>query len=207
MMKLFNKQMLASTPLASTPLSERIFKTYDSYVMVFRNQKSLEKAIKLMQSADQEILDIQSPHYIEIENLKESKLLDKYGIIAGISGVTGFILISLLNLYVTGKPHLILGNKSMLPIMEYVPVLFTVSILFSALGLLLAFCIKNHLLPGQQNQISDKLASSENYILIISKKLSLNELKNIMKDMECSNISEYTFIEQNISIPLPLKMT
>jgi hypothetical protein len=206
MKKLFNKQMLASTPLASTPLSVRIFNTYDSFVIVFNDQDSLEKAIDIMQSADQEILDIQSPHYIEIEKLKESKKPINYGIIAGISGVTGFILISLLILYVMGKPQLLIGNKGLSPIMAYVPVLFTVSILFSALGLLFAFCIKNHLLPGQQNQVSDKLASSENYIMIILKKLSQNELENMLKDIEYINIFEHPFIEQNINLPFPLKM-
>ena len=185
---------------------KKLFKTHDSFVMVFGDQQSLGLAIDLMQSAGQEILAVQSPHYIEIKNLNKSKKPVKYGIIAGISGVIGFILISLLIYYIMNKPPLLLGNKSALPIMAYVPVLFTISILFTALGLFLAFTIKNHLIPGQQNQITDKNVSDDHYILIISKKLNKNELENMLGDVKAENIFEHTFAEQNINLPLPLKM-
>jgi hypothetical protein len=174
--------------------------------MVFKSHEVLEKAIDLMKLSGQKILDIQSPHYIYIKTFKESKKETKFGIIAGISGFIGFILVSLVIFYVMGNPHLLLGNKSALPVMSYVPVLFTLSILFSALGLVLAFSIKHHLLPGQQNQVTDKKASDDHYVLIISKKLNRKELENMLGDIKTESIFEHTFIEQNINLPLPLKI-
>jgi hypothetical protein len=184
---------------------KKLFNKNDSFVIVIRDQQSLSLAIDLLQSAGQEILDVQSPHYIEIKSLNKSKQVLKYGIIAGISGLIGFILICLLIYYIMSKPHLILGNSSVLSIMAYVPVLFTISILFSALGLFLAFTIKNHLLPGQQNQSTVKKVSDDHYILIISKKLNRNELENILSVVKTDNIFEHSFIKQNINLPLPLK--
>ena len=185
---------------------KKLFNTYDSFVLVFRDKKPLENGIEKVQSSGQEILDIQSTHFIDIKKLKETKKPDRYGIISGISGAIGLILISLLIFYVMGKPQLLLGNKGSLPIMAYVPVLFTVSILFSALGLILAFSIRNHLLPGQQNQIIDKLVSSEHYVLMIYKKMTRDELEDLIRDIDYTNIFEHKFIEQNISLPLPLKV-
>lgn len=185
---------------------KKLFNTYESFVMVFKDQADLEKAIQLLQSAEQEIIDIQSPHFIQIKNLKPIKKHINFGIISGISGVIGCVLISLLIFYVMSKPHLLLGNKGALPIMAYIPILFTVSILFSGLGLLLTFGIKNHLLPGQQNQITDKLTSCEHYLLIIQKKTSLEVLKNMIPNIDILDIYEHKFIEQNFSLPLPLKI-
>ena len=185
---------------------KKLFKTSDSFVIAFKDLQALEKAIGIMQSASQEILDIQSPHFIKIKNLEESKKPDRYGIIAGISGSVGLLLISLLIFYVMGKPHLLLGNKGSFPIMAYVPILFTVSILFSGAGLLLAFSLKNHLLPGQQNQIIEKLSSNDHYLLIILKKINHDELDHLISDIDVSTIFEYKFIEQHVRLPIPVKI-
>lgn len=204
--KLVNNNKLTKESVASPPLSESIFTSFNSYVLVFDNQQSLEKAIEMMQLGGQKILDIQSPHYIHFNCLKKPMKSDRYGIISGISGVVGLVLMALLIFYVMGTPQLLLGNKSVFPFMDYIPVLFTVSILCSGLGLMLAFGIKNHLLPGQQNQIIDHLVTSDHYLLIIHKKLSLDELKNKMADIDTTKIYEHTFIKQNIGLPLALKI-
>ena len=204
--KLLNKNILVKAKMASTPLNEVIFSSYNSFVLVFDNQQSLDKAIGMLQLADQEILDVQSPHYINVKGLNKTRKSDSYGIISGICGVVGLGLMALLIFYVMSKPQLLLGNKGSFPIMDYIPVLFTVSILFSGLGLWLAFGIKNHLLPGQQNQIIDPLATSDHYLLIIHKNLSLDELKNQMAKIDTITIFEHKFIQQNICLPLALKM-
>jgi len=185
---------------------KKLFNTYDSFVMNFKSQQDLEKALNILQLARHDILDIQSPHYIALNNLPKKVKQTPYGIIAGMSGAVGFILISMLIFYVMSKPQLMFGNKGSLPIMAYIPVLFTVSILFSGIGLLLAFSYKNHLLPGQQNQLIYPLDTSENYILIIGKKMNLGELQKLISDIDTVAIFEYKFMEQNIHLALPLKV-
>jgi hypothetical protein len=186
---------------------KKLFNTYDSFVVVIKNRDDLEKAIDIIQTKQQEILDIQSPHYINVRNLKGTKKVSNYGIIAGISGLIGLLSISFLIFNVMTNPHLLMGNMLTNQIAAYIPVLFTIMILFAGLGLVIAFGIKNHLLPGQKNKIIDKYVSDDHYILIILKKISRTELEQMISGIEISDIFECKFIKQNINLPIPLRIS
>jgi hypothetical protein len=193
----------------SAKLSSRIdwlISNRHSIVIALKNQDSIEKAIDVLQNAGQHVIDIHSPHFIHLKSIAPKKKSPGYGYIAGIGGILGFLLMLLLILYVMNKPRLLLGNMSRMHGMEFIPVLFTVSILMAGLALLFAFSLKNHLLPGQQNQIIDPLCSNDTYLIIIEKNMSLSDLKTLLADIDFTDIYEHPFLKQHADLPLPLKI-
>ena len=60
-----------------------------------------------------------------------------------------------------------IGGKPAVPMPNYVPITFELTILFCALGMVATFFFRNHLFPGRAPRVMDLRATDDRFILAV----------------------------------------
>ncbi|MBE8713421.1 DUF3341 domain-containing protein [Sphingobacterium hungaricum] len=83
-------------------------------------------------------------------------------------GTLGFLLgFSLLYYTMAYDWPMNIGGKPSLPLPNFVPVTFEVTILICALGMVATFFFRNHLFPGRTPRVMDLRASDDRFVIAI----------------------------------------
>jgi len=134
----------------------------------FADPDEMMHGIDKLQANNISIYDCFTPmpiHGIEAKlGVKPSRL----PIAAFIFGITGTILgFSLLFYTMAYDWPMNIGGKPSMPLPNFVPVTFEVTILICALGMVATFFFRNHLFPGRAPRVMDLRATDDRFIIAI----------------------------------------
>jgi len=166
-------------------------------VGIFDDEDVVLHAIPEIRNAGVKILEVFTPFPIhgldEVLGYKRSKI----DIAAFMFGLTGFILgITMISYMLYFDWPMNIGGKSNLPIPDFVPVTFELTVLCTAFGMVITFLIISGLLPGKKPVHFDIRCTDHKFVMAIelsSNKLSDEEIRGILtaNGAEEVNVKEF----------------
>ncbi len=151
----------------------------------FEHPDDLMDGIDRLQKNNVSIYDVYTPMPIHgIEN-KLGVPPSRLPIVAFICGITGTISgISLLYYTMHKDWPMNIGGKPSLPMPNFVPVTFELTILFCALGMVAAFYFRNHLFPGRAPRVMDLRATNDRFVIAIDARSNSDhgQIDNLLRE-------------------------
>ena len=151
----------------------------------FADPDDLMHGIDKLQANNISIYDCFTPmpiHGIEAKlGVKPSRL----PIAAFVFGALGTVLVFSLLFYTMAYDWpMNIGGKPSLPLPNFVPVTFEVTILICALGMVATFFFRNHLFPGRAPRVMDLRASDDRFILAVDARENADHalIDNLLKE-------------------------
>ena len=142
----------------------------------FEDEKVLFPAVKNVRRAGYKIHDVYTPFPVHgldhALGLRETSL-HTMGFIYGITGTIvavwgmGWIFASDWPLNIGGKPHFALP--------AFIPIVFELTVLFAAVGMVLTFCYLNQLMPGVKKHHFSMRATDDAFVMVIELTAKSNE--------------------------------
>ena len=161
----------------------------EKYIIgLFDHEDSLVKAVRAFRTAGIEITDALTPfpvHGLEHELGYEDTRLHTAGFMFGATGlITALVLmffISTMN-YPTNY-----GGKPFFALPAFIPITFELTILMASVGMVVTYCIRNGLFPGNVPRIYDERITDDRFALTFevddSRSLGeLNSIKALLRD-------------------------
>lgn len=161
----------------------------EKYIIgLFDHEDSLVKAVRAFRAAGIEITDALTPfpvHGLEHELGYEDTRLHTAGFMFGVTGlITALVLmffISTMN-YPTNY-----GGKPYFALPAFIPITFELTILMASVGMVVTYCIRNGLFPGNVPRIFDERITDDRFALTFqvddSRSLGeLNSIKALLRD-------------------------
>lgn len=134
----------------------------------FEEEEVLFPAVKNVRRAGYKLHDIYTPYPVHgldhAMGLRETSL-HTAGFIYGILGLTtalagmGWIFTTDWPLNIGGKPHF--------PLPAFIPIAFELTVLFSAVGMVMTFCYLNQLMPGVKKHHFSMRATDDAFVMVI----------------------------------------
>ena len=134
----------------------------------FEEENVLFPAVKNVRRAGYKLHDVYTPYPVHgldhAMGLRETSL-HTMGFIYGILGLTtaiagmGWIFTTDWPLNIGGKPHF--------PLPAYIPIAFELTVLFSAVGMVMTFCYLNQLMPGVKKHHFSMRATDDAFVMVI----------------------------------------
>lgn len=145
-------------------------------VGTFEDENVLFPAVKNVRRAGYKIHDVYTPYPVHgldhALGLRETSL-HTAGFIYGITGLTiaiwgmGWIFTTDWPLNIGGKPHF--------PLPAFIPIAFELTVLFSAVGMVLTYCYLNQLMPGVKKHHFSLRATDDAFVMVIECPPGANE--------------------------------
>jgi len=151
----------------------------------FEDPDDLMHGIDKLQENSVSIYDVYTPmpiHGIEDKlGIKRSRLgrvafgFGLTGTIAAISMITYMLVIDW-PMNIGGKPHFALP--------DFIPIMFELTVLFAAFGMVGTYFFVNHLAPGRAPRVMDLRATNDRFVIAIDAKsnTSHDQIDNILKE-------------------------
>ncbi len=151
----------------------------------FEDPDDLMHGIDKLQENSVRIYDVYTPmpiHGIEDKlGIKRSRLgrvafgFGLTGTIAAISMITYMLVIDW-PMNIGGKPHFALP--------DFIPIMFELTVLFAAFGMVGTYFFVNHLAPGRAPRVMDLRATNDRFVIAIDAKsnTSHDQIDNILKE-------------------------
>ena len=134
----------------------------------FEEENVLFPAVKNVRRAGYKLHDVYTPYPVHgldhAMGLRETSL-HTMGFIYGILGLTtaiagmGWIFTTDWPLNIGGKPHF--------PLPAFIPIAFELTVLFSAVGMVMTFCYLNQLMPGVKKHHFSMRATDDAFVMVI----------------------------------------
>ncbi len=161
---------------------------------VFEDEDILLKAISKVRNGGVEIHEVYSPFPVHgIENAlgyNRSRL----SIAAFLFGFTGtcLALIMMIGMMTIDWP-MIIGGKDFLPLPTFIPVVFEMTVLLSAFGMVGTFLVISDLKPWAKPHMFDLRSTDDKHIMAIElekNKLEKNKISRLLKSSGASEVNE-----------------
>lgn len=134
----------------------------------FEDEEVLFPAVKNVRRAGYKLHDVYTPYPVHgldhAMGLRETSL-HTMGFIYGILGLTtaiagmGWIFTTDWPLNIGGKPHF--------PLPAFIPIAFELTVLFSAVGMVMTFCYLNQMMPGVKKHHFSPRATDDAFVMVI----------------------------------------
>ena len=134
----------------------------------FEEENVLFPAVKNVRRAGYKLHDVYTPYPVHgldhAMGLRETSL-HTMGFIYGILGLStaiggmGWIFTTDWPLNIGGKPHF--------PLPAFIPIAFELTVLFSAVGMVMTFCYLNQLMPGVKKHHFSPRATDDAFVMVI----------------------------------------
>ena len=134
----------------------------------FEEEDVLFPAVKNVRRAGYKLHDVYTPYPVHgldhAMGLRETSL-HTMGFIYGILGLTtaiggmGWIFTTDWPLNIGGKPHF--------PLPAFIPIAFELTVLFSAVGMVMTFCYLNQMMPGVKKHHFSPRATDDAFVMVI----------------------------------------
>jgi predicted flap endonuclease-1-like 5' DNA nuclease len=135
-------------------------------VGLFDHEDKLINAIRSFKKENVEITDALTPfpvHGLEEElGLRETRL-HTTGFMFGLTGL--FVSFSVLTWIMTTSYPINFGGKPYFALPSFIPIIFEVTVLFAAVGMVVVYCIRNGLYPGAVPRILDERITDDRFAL------------------------------------------
>lgn len=145
-------------------------------VGTFEDENVLFPAVKNVRRAGYKIHDVYTPYPVHgldhALGLRETSL-HTMGFIYGIAGLTtaiwgmGWIFSTDWPLNIGGKPHF--------PLPAFIPIAFELTVLFSAVGMVMTYCYLNQMMPGVKKHHFSPRATDDAFVMVIECTAKSNE--------------------------------
>lgn len=150
----------------------------------FDDPEVLMHGIDKLQKNNVKIYDVFTPFPIHgIENklgIKRSRL----PIAAFLFGITGTITAFTMIYYMLVQDWpMNIGGKPAFAFPDFIPVMFELTVLFCAFGMVFTFFYANHLFPGRAPRVMDLRATDDRFVIAIDAKTNdINSVDAILKE-------------------------
>lgn len=134
----------------------------------FEEEEVLFPAVKNVRRAGYKLHDVYTPYPVHgldhAMGLRETSL-HTMGFIYGILGLTtaiagmGWIFTTDWPLNIGGKPHF--------PLPAFIPIAFELTVLFSAVGMVMTFCYLNQMMPGVKKHHFSPRATDDAFVMVL----------------------------------------
>jgi len=181
----------------------KIFTKKDAFISTFNEKQNLVEACKLLRKEKIQIYDLISPFELNEINLETNKSRTSYSNVAYIAGILIIIILFVVIFLIQKQLPFHFYNLGQLPLFTFVPTIFVLSLLLSALVLSFKFLNTNHLFPGQANKIYNPHCSNHCFAIIFEPS---DVAMEIIKQFNPMTIEKTEFIKQTANIPLPIKV-
>lgn len=153
-------------------------------VACFDDEAVLFPAVKKVRNAGYKIHDIYTPFPVHgldhAMGLRETSL-HTAGFIYGITGTT--TALTFMSWVFTRDWPLNIGGKPHLPLPAFIPITFELTVLFSAVGMVLTFCYLCQLAPGVKKHHFNLRATDDLFVMVIetTSKTNVDDLSGFMQ--------------------------
>lgn len=156
-------------------------------VGIYDDEDVLMGAVKKVKNSGVKIHEVYTPFPIhgldEVLGYKRSRL----PIAAFLFGITGTSCALLMQIWMMGIDWpIIVGGKEYIPLPDFIPVTFELTVLFAALGMVATFLISNNLRPGKEPLVFDKRSTDDKFVLAVDLQkntLSSDEITTILRNL------------------------
>lgn|SRR5690554_2299101 len=136
----------------------------------FTDELELLEAVKELQGKGIQISDVRTPfpvHGLDAVLKYPRSRLPKLAFVAGLAGGALGLLFQIW-VFTSAWP-LVIGGKPFMAIPSFIPVTFELTVLFAAIGMVVAFLVRSNLGPGSIPDILDEEVTNDHFQIIISK--------------------------------------
>lgn len=163
-------------------------------VAAYKDPDTLLKAVEELRTKQISIADVFTPFPVHgldhALGLKESRI----PLVGFISGATGTALAFLMQWYMyTYDWPLVVGGKPHFPFPTFIPLMFEITVLLCAFGMVFAFLLRNKIAPGIFKDLAHPRQTDDTMVIVIetSQDESENEdIKAVLKDTGAVEIEE-----------------
>lgn len=135
-------------------------------VGLFDHEDNLVQAIRALKKAKIEITDCLTPfpvHGLEHELGYKDTRLHTAGFFFGLTGMT--IALTIMTWVSTSNYPLNIGGKPYFALPSFIPITFELTVLYAAVGMVIVYCIRNGLFPGNVPRIFDERITDDRFAL------------------------------------------
>ncbi|WP_217604016.1 DUF3341 domain-containing protein [Chitinophaga sp. GbtcB8] len=159
----------------------------------FDDEAVLFPAVKKVRAAGYKIHDVYTPFPVhgldQAMGLRETSL-HTAGFIYGITGTTtalsfmSWVFVSDWPLNIGGKPHF--------PLPAFIPITFELTVLFSAVGMMMTFCYLCQLMPFVKKHVFHPRQTDDKFVMVIevTSKSNAGEIKDFLASVGAAEINE-----------------
>ena len=151
---------------------------------MYDDDEALKDSAKKLVSKGVKISEVFSPfpiHGIDpIIGVKNTRL----GIMAFLYGLTGLTVATLgMRFFMVTDWPMNIGGKPALAFPDFIPVMFELTVLFCAYGMVFTFFYANHLFPGRAPRVMDLRATDDRFIIAVdAKQNDVNTVDALFKE-------------------------
>ncbi len=165
-------------------------------VGIFNHEDEVLSGITQVKSKGLKIFDVFSPFPVhgidDVLDIKRSRL----PIAAFLFGMTGTSLALLMQSYMLGWDWpMDIGGKPNFAFPSFVPVVFEVTVLLAAFGMVGTFFASTHLAPGIKNIILDLRATDDKFVMAIDPEANSMSEAEIQQLLQSAGASEVNYAE------------
>lgn len=176
-------------------------------VAVFDDDAAMLSALKASKKKGHEVIDVFTPfpvHGLErVLGIKRSNL----AIAAFVFGCIGLGFGLALTAYtMTYDWPINIGGKPTWPLLSFVPVLFELTVLISALGMVSTFFTISKLGPGVLPVIYDKRATADRFVVLYKEDANAEEVRSLVAEHGAVEMRNDVHVDHNFPGPLPIKL-
>jgi hypothetical protein len=152
---------------------------------MYDDDEVLKNSAKQLVAKGVKINEVFSPfpiHGIDpIIGVKNTRL----GIMAFLYGLTGLTLATVgMRFFMIVDWPMNIGGKPHFAFPDFIPIMFELTVLFAAFGMVGTYFFANHLAPGRAPRVMDLRATNDRFVIAIDAKtnLSHDQIDNILKE-------------------------
>lgn len=161
---------------------------------IFDDELTLMKAVKGVRAAGAKIYDVYTPFPVhgldDAMGLRHTRL-HTAGFLFGATGVLlMFLYITWIN---TVNYPIIVGGKPYFALPAYIPVLFEITVLSAAVGMVITYFVRNGLSPIRQEPVLDPRATDHKFVVAFDAEEvaeDVENLKSLLHEHGASEINE-----------------
>lgn len=145
-------------------------------VGLFDHEDNLVDAIRALKKAKIEITDCLTPfpvHGLEHELGYKDTRLHTAGFFFGLTGMT--VALTIMTWVSTTNYPLNIGGKPYFALPSFIPITFELTVLYAAVGMVIVYCIRNGLFPGNVPRIFDERITDDRFALTFEFGENLNK--------------------------------
>lgn len=155
-------------------------------VGLFDHEDNLIDAVRAFKKAGIEITDALTPfpvHGLEHELGYKDSRLHTAGFFFGLTGLV--VAFAVMTWITTSNYPLNVGGKPNWSVPSFIPITFELTVLFASVGMVIVYCIRNGLFPGNVPRIFDERITDDRFALTFDvDNASKSEMQEIVKLLE-----------------------
>jgi hypothetical protein len=162
-------------------------------VGIYDDEDVLLKAVKQVRSSGVKIHEVYTPFPIHGLDVALGHKRSRLPIAAFMFGLTGTTCAVTMQTWMLGYDWpMIIGGKPFIPLPDFVPVSFELTVLFAALGMVATFLITNNLWPGKRPLMFDIRSTDNKFVMAVDlskNKLPADEITTILKNFGATEVN------------------